>query len=336
MSDLLRKSPVRTVLSLLTAVSLLETLSASASLSSYDTVIANDATAGLKPLARLTSPATLTGANRASFNFGTNSGDATIEFILEGNPAAGPDGYLAVGENSSSNLRYAQWADTREMGFTQLGEVDYLFTPAVSSPTIPTHVTFVWNAATHTMQLYLNGALAGTRSGVSPNFAMPRGQGWLGATAQGGEPMVGTVYRVTVYESRVSEEVILAHADAFRGIVRPPAILSFTATPETIFTPTAATLTWNVRDAVALFINGVDLSGKSNLTVSPALTTTYRLTATNLSGSASSEVTVNVNPPPVIKRFAASRTYFRAGDAITLNWDVSFEKPSPFRLGSAM
>src|SRR5262249_44585113 len=162
-------------------------------------------------------------------------GDATIEFILQGDPSVNNSAYLAVGVNATSNLRYELWNNTTELGFTQLGVMDYSFSPGVPSPTQPAHVAYVWNAATRTMQLYLNGRLAGTRSDVSASFDMPSGQGWLGANPQLGEPMVGTVYRVTVYDGRVSEEVIGAHADAFRNIVRPPAILSFTATPETIF-----------------------------------------------------------------------------------------------------
>src|ERR1051325_2601253 len=80
-----------------------------ASLGAYDTAIVSDVSAGLRPQARLTNAVTLTGANRFAFDFGTNSGDVTIEFVLEGNPSAGgASAYLAVGANTSSNLRYEQ------------------------------------------------------------------------------------------------------------------------------------------------------------------------------------------------------------------------------------
>jgi hypothetical protein len=298
--------------------------SLTASLIAYDAAIAEDAAGGLMPLARLTSALALTGSNRGAFNFGTNSGAATMEFILEGDPSVNPSAYLAVGANANSNLRYELWNDTGQLGFTELGVADYSFSPGAPSPTQPAHVAYVWNAATLTMKLYLNGVLAGTRSGVSANFAMPRGQGWLGANPSGSEPMVGTVYRVTVYDGRVSEDVILAHSDAFNGIVRPPAVLSFAATPETIFSPASTTLAWNVRDAIGVFVNGVDVSGNTNLTVTPVATTTYQLVATNASGSAASEVTVRVNPPPAINRFVASPGYANAGAIITLSWNASF------------
>src|SRR6185503_8866692 len=141
---------------------------AQASLEGYDVAITNDAAIGLTPLARLTAPVTLTGANRSAFHFGTNSGDVTMEFILEGNPAAGSgSAYLAVGANTTSNLRYEQFNNTGQLGFTQLGVLDYFFSPVVPSPNQPTHIAYVWKAATQTMTLYWNGSPAGTRSGVS-------------------------------------------------------------------------------------------------------------------------------------------------------------------------
>ena len=297
-----------------------------ATLGAYDTVIAEDVAGGLKPLARLTAALTLTGTNRGVFNFGTNSGDATIEFIVEGNPAVSQSAYLAVGENASSNLRYELWPDTGQLGFTQLGIMDYAFSPGVPSPLKPAHVSYAWSASALTMKLYLNGQLAGTRAGVSSSFGMPRGLGWLGANSAGSEAMVGTIHRVTVYDGVVTEEVIGGHADAFNDVVRPPGILSFTANPGVIFTPGSSTLTWDVRNANAVFINGIDVSTKSNLTVSPLVNTTYALVATNSSASTASDVTVLVNPPPVIRRFGADRSYGVAGEAIALRWAVDFGK----------
>ncbi|HTG42896.1 MAG TPA: hypothetical protein VK633_00065, partial [Verrucomicrobiae bacterium] len=92
-------------------------------LTAYDAAITADTTA---PAAKLTSLVTLDGTAGAPFDFGATSGDATMEFILQGNPTAGPDGYLAVGENTPIiSLRYAQWQNTRQMGFTLGGVADY-------------------------------------------------------------------------------------------------------------------------------------------------------------------------------------------------------------------
>jgi hypothetical protein len=300
-------------------------LEARASLGAYDAAILSDAAEGLTPLAKLTNAVTLTGANRAAFDFGNNSGDVTIEFVLQGNPSVGgASAYLAVGANATSNLRYEQFNNTGQLGFTQLGVADYLFSPVAPSPIQPTHIAYVWNATTRTMTLYVNGSVAGTSSGVSASFAMPAGVGWLGANPSSTETMTGTIYRVTVYDDIVSDDAIQRHADAYNDIVRLPIIASFTASPSAVFTPNSSSLTWNVQRATVLFINGVDVTTAPNLVVSPSATTTYTLTASNTAGFVTRSVTVLVNPPPVINSFTASRTYVGAGETIALNWNVSY------------
>ena len=195
--------------------------SANASLPAYDAAIAADAGSGLTPLATLTTPAVLNGANFVAFNFGANSGDVTMEFVLEGNPSASATAaYLAVGANASSNLRYEQFNNTGQLGFTQLGVADYLFSPAVPSPNIPVHVAYVWIQSSLTMKLYLNGSLAGSVSGVSASFAMPAGAGRLGANPTGTEAMAGTIHRVTVYDIVIPDAAIQRHADAYNDVVR--------------------------------------------------------------------------------------------------------------------
>jgi hypothetical protein len=299
--------------------------SAFASLDAYDTVITNDDAAGIAPVARLTNAVTLTGANRADFNFGPNAGDVTIEFILAGNPAVGSgSAYLAVGANATSNLRYEQWNNTGQLGFTQLGVLDYTFTPASPSPVDPTHIAYVWNNATKTMSLYFNGSVAGTRSGVSTAFAMPTGQGYLGANPGNGENMTGVIYRVSVYDDVLPDDVLQRHSDAFNDVVRLPIIASFTANPPAIFTPASSTLSWNVQRGTRWFINGADVTALPNLTVSPSVTTTYTLIATNTAGSVTNQLTVLVNPAPIIHTFVATKTYAAPGETLTLRWNTSY------------
>lgn len=292
------------------------------SLATYDTRITSDAAGGLAPTSRLSTPLAFYGTNRTAFNFGTVSGNATMEFILEGDPASTTSAFLAVGANSSSNLRYELYNDTGQLGFTQLGIADYLFSPGVPCPTLATHITYVWSTGSQTMSLYRNGVLAGTRSLVDAGFGMPTGAGWLGANPGNGENMVGTIHRLTAYNGLVSEEVIQNHADAFNGIVRPPIIAAFTASTETVFTPGSTTLMWEVQNADGMDINGTSVLSLPSLTVSPTVTTTFTLTATNSGGAATNRLTVVVNPPPVISAFNASRNYVAAGESTTLSWNV--------------
>ncbi len=301
------------------------TPSANASLTAYDASVTSDATGGVVPLAKLRTPSVFTGANRTAFNFGANSGDVTIEFILTGDPSAGGgSGYLAVGANATSNLRYKQWQNTGQLGMTQLGVADYLFQPGVPSPQAPVHIAYVWDSAARTMKLYLNGSLAGSASGITAAFAMPTGQGWLGGNPTGGETMVGTVFRVTVYDDVISDDAIQRHADAYNDIVRAPIITSFAATPALLFTPASSTLTWHVLDATGISINGMDVTALPSLSVTPSTTTTYSLVAVNAGGSSTNSVTVVVNPAPIINSFSASKGFGYVGETISLSWDASY------------
>jgi hypothetical protein len=122
-------------------------------------------------------------------------------------------------------LVFESWPDSQQLGFTQGGVADYLFDPAVPSPTKATHVAFVWDPAVTTMKAYVNGSLAGTTTGADPAFVLPTDLGVLGAAAvAGGEPMTGTIHRVTVYDSVLADAVILTHAKAFAGPGQPPVL----------------------------------------------------------------------------------------------------------------
>jgi uncharacterized protein YkwD len=79
-----------------------------------------------------------------------------------------------------------------------------------------------------------------------------------------------------------------------------PVISSFTANPSTIAAGQTATLLWSVSGATAISIdNGIgDVSTLTSKTISPAQTTTYRLTAMNSGGSVSATITVTVNAMP--------------------------------------
>ena len=211
----------------------------------YDLAIAADAshpTAPLVPVATLTTPVVLTGTSGSAFDFGVTSGDVTMEFILKGDPAASVSSFLAVGTNNpASRLVFESWPDTEQLGFTQGGVADYLFTPAVASPSKDTHVAFVWNAATSTMKVYVSGVLAGSTTGVDAAFGMPTGWGWLGAAGEtADEAMTGTIYRVTVYDSILSDGEIKRHSSAFGAHVAPALAAYDTAiTNDVSVTPTA-------------------------------------------------------------------------------------------------
>ena len=84
------------------------------------------------------------------------------------------------------------------------------------------------------------------------------------------------------------------------GSAPGPSVESFVAAPGTITAGESATLSWAVLNATSLSIDhGVGTVTGSSVSVSPAVTTTYTLLATNASGTTARSVTVTVASAPV-------------------------------------
>jgi len=79
------------------------------------------------------------------------------------------------------------------------------------------------------------------------------------------------------------------------------------------------------RNASAVFVNGPTSPPCRTWWWLQTVTTSYRLEATNESAAVSAELTVRVNPAPVIHRFKMAEL-IRPGESISLSWDVSFAK----------
>ncbi len=102
-----------------------------------------------------------------------------------------------------------------------------------------------------------------------------------------------------------------------------PAIGSFSANPTSISSGQSSTLSWSgITNATSCSIdNGVgsvSCAGGSK-SVSPAATTTYKLTATGTGGSTSATASVSA-AAPAIGSFAASPTGITSGQSSTLSW----------------
>ena len=91
----------------------------------------------------------------------------------------------------------------------------------------------------------------------------------------------------------VTDQPIIENFDAYDVIIAPG---------------NEATLSWSVLNANSLDLDGTDVTGTNSITVEPASTTLYTLTATNASGSTTSQLTVQVVIPgvPTISEFMAS------------------------------
>jgi hypothetical protein len=86
----------------------------------------------------------------------------------------------------------------------------------------------------------------------------------------------------------------------------PPVINNFGASPSAIFAGEAATLSWSTSNATAVSIDNCigSQAVSGSVTVSPAQTTVYTLTASGPSGSVSAQTTVAVSPPGPRRRAA--------------------------------
>jgi len=195
----------------------------------YDNVIAEGAAGGLTPLSQLFAPFRLPGTGGVQFDFGNVYADATMECIMDGDPTVAIRSTLAVGATLANLLRYEVGNDSGELGFSETGIADYHFVPGVSSPTEPTHVAMVWNSGALTMKAYINGRLQAPAPAWMRIFTMPAGLGWLGANPDGSDPMTGTLHRITVYGTALTETVIASHAKAFLSDGRPSVSLDISA-----------------------------------------------------------------------------------------------------------
>ena len=210
-------------------VLVLGTLPGIASLSDYDIAIADDAAGGLAPAAKLTAPVT--------FN-GTTFIPSILDLFPERRRANSSSKERQLGRTGTSLSEQIQRAVcVSSNGMTPGRSVSHkVVSPITSSHRVcqpaaqARHIVYIWDGA-GTMRLYVDGTLASTRGGVAGAFAMPAGNGRLGANPSGGEAMTGTVHRVTTYGFPISGPTIQRHAEAFLGIARPPSILEFKAMP---------------------------------------------------------------------------------------------------------
>ena len=109
-------------------------------------------------------------------------------------------------------------------------------------------------------------------------------------------------------------------------IAAPPSIDKFAFNADSIFTGQSAALSWSVTGATSVSINpGIGtVSSTGTQSVSPSLTTTYTLTASNSAGNptALATLTVTESSAPIITTFSASQAFISGGQSSALIWDI--------------
>jgi len=108
--------------------------------------------------------------------------------------------------------------------------------------------------------------------------------------------------------------------------VGKPVITSFTALPAVIYQDGQATLSWSILgrvDRLTLEPGIGDVTGQTQVIVSPSQNTVYTLTTYNSAGSDTAQVGVTVAPPPIITGFESDPEAINEGDDTMLSWTVS-------------
>lgn len=108
--------------------------------------------------------------------------------------------------------------------------------------------------------------------------------------------------------------------------INRPLIKEFSASPVEIEEGAPATLRWQTENATGVTIapasgNTIDVNG--SLTATPAVTTSYTLTATNGHSIATATTVVTVRPKPPTARLTITPDTINTGESATLSWQVT-------------
>jgi hypothetical protein len=140
-------------------------------------------------------------------------------------------------------------------------------------------------------------------------------------------PASTTTYTLTATSGGCSPQQAQAQATVSVGLC--PTINYFAANPSGIIAGSNSTLQWSVSNAAAVLLNGNPVASSGSQVVTPAVTTTYRLTARSTNGTCDLDqfVTVNVSacPTPQVASFTANPNSVTQGGSqmVRLSWTIN-------------
>ena len=142
-------------------------------------------------------------------------------------------------------------------------------------------------------------------------------------------PQVTTTYNLTAHGAGGSIDSMVAVVTVDPPQPCNPRILSFSGTPSVINKGDAAVLHWQsvCGEQALISPGGIPVPVSGQLTVHPAVTTTYGLTIFGESGKkATSQTVIQVRPSevcqPLIRSFATNPSTIVVGQSSTLNWQT--------------
>jgi hypothetical protein len=106
------------------------------------------------------------------------------------------------------------------------------------------------------------------------------------------------------------------------GLIGPPAIKSFTATPQVIGDASSTTLAWTLDGTVSaaqIDPGAIDVRGRFDLVVSPTATVGYTLTVSNSTGATTSSTTVQVVQGASVQSFTVAPASTGLGGTVNVS-----------------
>ena len=242
-----------------------------------------------------------------------------------------PDGIISSLEDASFEMwinwkgpSTSQWQRVFEFGDDQF---NYLYlTPKSSSSTSPvryafalnsgekrvnaaytipsdgnttTHMTVVFADTSDKAYLYINGELAGSRTTTANLSSLNDINNWLGRSQYAGRVpyFKGTFHEFRIYKRALGEVEVQASLNSGMNKATGPVISSFSSGTPKVSPGAQAMLSWGIEDATSITIdNGVgDVTGKTEFSVAPSVTTTYQLTTSNSAGTVTIPFTIIVD-----------------------------------------
>ncbi len=262
--------------------------------------------------------------------------------------ATAPFGFLKAGPGRvfQSHLLWTNSNVYWDVGSTgAAGDTFYRTNAATTStPGVWTHWAFVYDGAltTQTVKVYRNNILV-----ASGNVATPQTLNWagidiaeLGNSQLYGSRWAGSMDDFSMWdEALTTAQIGTMMASGVQALV-PAKINAFIATPGNISAGGTAVLSWNTSSATSLSINngvGTVTGTTGSVNVSPAATTTYRLTAANAGGSSFKDVLVAVGAveqPLVLNEFLADNgSGLLDEDGTKQDW-IEIYNPNPFAVSA--
>ena len=198
--------------------------------------------------------------------------------------------------------------------------------PLVSDPAIVP--TLTGNGAT---ELFVNGGapanftLAWSVTNPTTTLSIDHG---IGAVSQSGSMLLPSPGATTTYIITATTATPLGTQVATKSMtvyVDAPPTVVLTATSTVLVAGGSTTLNWTTGNATALTLNpgNINVTGQTSRVVSPSVTTTYTLTATNAYGSTPQSITINVGVPPPINSFVVADPTPLYGAETSLQWNVT-------------